>query len=345
LEEAAATKTKEETAAAAEITKEETAAAEKAKGAWVEPPDFQRRLVDDLRQYVAKLEEAATTKAVEETAAAAEKAKEAKDLRQYVAKLEEAAATKTKEETAAAAEQPKVLLYFATHGSEEHRAAMECQARLLAKTFKMARADVLVYIGSDDQTLNRTRWHQTMRRFPNPVYRLRFGDNPGKQAGAKKAAHMLFSRGWASGYDWVVRLNPDVFVHNESLLFGPMADEGTWAVLGFCCFPVGVKKDGCGVNTDIFAVRPSRISNDSFALDPTRGARVAEVQAGHVFGPLISNNRVRWLPNDAGVCHLQTQGAGIFHGLHNAKDMRTWEDKYLRLCYRQAHAKEKIIGH
>ena len=47
----------QETAAATKAIQETAAAAEKAKEAWVEPRDFQRRLADDLRQYVATLEE------------------------------------------------------------------------------------------------------------------------------------------------------------------------------------------------------------------------------------------------------------------------------------------------
>ena len=47
--------------------------------------------------------------------------------------------------------------------------------------------------------------------------------NPGYQDGAKYAMHVALTSGWFDAYEWVVRINPDVMVFDESRLTLAMA--------------------------------------------------------------------------------------------------------------------------
>ena len=58
-----------------------------------------------------------------------------------------------------------------------------------------------------------------------------------KQMGAILALSEAEARGWFDGYDWVVRLNPDVIVSEDRFLRTHMARDGIDAVLAFCGGP------------------------------------------------------------------------------------------------------------
>ena len=61
------------------------------------------------------------------------------------------------------------------------------------------------------------QWWRVVHKFPNGNKSIHFsGFNPGYQDGARYAMHALLSAGWARGYEWVVRINPDVLLLDEA---------------------------------------------------------------------------------------------------------------------------------
>ena len=215
-----------------------------------------------------------------------------------------------------------LLLYFATHGSESHLAAMRCQQKLAGKSSALLRdADVLVYLSSDRQH-DELGWRAVLSAMPNPTVRVGFDANPGKQLGAKKAMRELLYNRWAVGYKWVLRLNPDVFVHNATALAAAMRSSSCDAVLAPCCFPKERCQQhgctGCGVNTDLLALRPASL-NSTLAFAQWWRDESAETQAAREFRFLIGRNRVCWLSNDQGTCHLDDVRAGVQHAVGEFK--------------------------
>ena len=124
-----------------------------------------------------------------------------------------------------------------------------------------------------------------------------------KQMGAVVALSEADRRGWFRGYDWVVRLNPDVIVREDRFLHKSMADEGIDAVLAFCT------ATGGRIHTDFMVWRPAKVPPGAFVLPPnitTTCARSAqnrcnaEHRATRAFAPLIASGRYATLPQTYG---------------------------------------------
>ena len=58
--------------------------------------------------------------------------------------------------------------------------------------------------------------------------------NPGKGKGAMLPLQMAEREGWWSGYDWVIRLNPDVIIRSDAHLLPLFARSNVDAVFVSC---------------------------------------------------------------------------------------------------------------
>merc|ERR1719237_768947 len=86
---------------------------------------------------------------------------------------------------------------------------------------------------------------------------IHYGKNIGYHPGAMKAMDDGFQNGWFDGYDWLVRINPDVIIYDEIPMFSFMDRPDVSAVIAKCHYEWGEnKKYYWQINTDFFAVRP-----------------------------------------------------------------------------------------
>jgi len=105
----------------------------------------------------------------------------------------------------------RVLLYFTTFPKKQHLQIMtDCWPRLIQKSTLLRNADVLVFLGGKVSPSFLTEWTTTLQQLHINATLQYNPANPGYQKGAMKAAHALFQNGWWKGYDWIIRLNPDV---------------------------------------------------------------------------------------------------------------------------------------
>merc|ERR1719343_1122897 len=92
-----------------------------------------------------------------------------------------------------------------------------------------------------------------------------------------KAMHDAFSNDWFQGYDWVIRINPDVIIYDEGRLFSFMDMPNMSGIFVACCWgnfhykKWQFKKDSCSLSSDFFAVRPDKLSKDAWASYKTFG--------------------------------------------------------------------------
>lgn len=105
-----------------------------------------------------------------------------------------------------------------------------------------------------------------MQAFPNPIKKIIKGVNPGYQRGALQSIDQALQGGWFDGYDWVIRVNPDVLILNETPLLAMMGREPTYRGIfancnNFCEAPCS----GQRVHTDFFAFRPDYIPKNAFS--------------------------------------------------------------------------------
>lgn len=234
-----------------------------------------------------------------------------------------------------------VVLYVTTHGSEQHMTFLECQPQwFLAHSPRLSKADVILYVGQDNITDDmKDDYNRLLDKWPLRKKIIHFEANFGKQAGAMRAMHVGFSSGWFREYDWVIRVNPDVVIYDESQLFHLMEDTETQGIFVPCKFvdnnghPVPCEihsgcalpalrcsrnssQDPCPVgpfktHTDFFAVRPSFVPHDAFA--DWHEADYAEFQATRAFSDIYEAKADAYLEGAQNQFECRVKGGGVWH--------------------------------
>lgn len=198
-----------------------------------------------------------------------------------------------------------VLLYVTTHASTWHRECLRsCWPKLLAKRGLLRGAHVLIFSTGDPV-------HNAELLLPfakNPSVTVTNIDNPGYQEGANAAMAIGIQNGSFVGYDWIIRLNPDVFILDDSWIIQTMCEPDVDAIFVDC-------HDNCpGVNcsipniplfihTDFFIVRPYVLRPQGFSEKVFLRFSNAELTATYEFEDIMKSGKHRWLA-----------GAGPMHG-------------------------------
>ena len=207
----------------------------------------------------------------------------------------------------------RILIFFATAASESHAHYLRCWSRLLPQLpGSLANSDVLVYIGAELNTSEVDRWNAIVTSFSTNgrAARAEFGDSHPLQPGAMLPMHLALTRGWLRQYDWVLRLNPDVLVHDGSHLESAFRSLKWWAVLAFCNTTAFTN---CEVHTDAYAFRPSELDEQSHASWNSTG-RYESFACSSVFRRAIAESRVAWLTgNKLKYCRLSGAGGLVHH--------------------------------
>ena len=140
--------------------------------------------------------------------------------------------------------------------------------------------------------------------------------NPGYQEGAVLALVEGYRHGWFEGYDWVVRLNPDVLVRNDTFLLETMQDGGVAGIFVDCLdkpCPGGRKCVDRQIHTDFFAIRPGAVSRD-LILKLDNGH--AEAMATAAFSGIVKNGLDVWVPGTGphrGFCRVTGEFSPVIH--------------------------------
>lgn len=156
---------------------------------------------------------------------------------------------------------PKVLLYVTTHLSESHATFLQkCWPRLLKHSPLFRAADFRMFVTkANTASINTDFIYSIFSRVNN--FKIYFHEtNPGYQQGAMLAMEVAFDMHWFDGYDWVVRLNPDVLMRDDRVISREMRNASTVGVF-VDCHEVRCDSPECTrkkvVNTDFFCI-PSR---------------------------------------------------------------------------------------
>jgi len=212
----------------------------------------------------------------------------------------------------------RVLLYVTTAGSYQHMSFLECYPQYLEKQSEFTgMTDVLLQVaeekpGSDDR---HQRFQDLLNKWPVHGRQIRYTGNPGKQAGAMKAVHDALSNGWFKGYDWVIRINPDVIIWDSSRLLSLMKEERNWGVFVTCG---NIKKfGGLLTDTDFFAVRPEQVPANAFAdwEAYARMGKVAEAQATRAFQQIYKSGNYSWLKVKPSLINMKFECLMISNGV------------------------------
>ncbi|CAK0878006.1 unnamed protein product [Prorocentrum cordatum] len=209
-----------------------------------------------------------------------------------------------------------VVLYVTTHASDQHMSFLRCLPPLLRASPRLSEADVILYVGSDNLTDDRKRnITLLLEKWPLRNHIVHFGNNPGYQEGAMKAAHIGFSSGWFRGYDWVIRVNPVYVIYDDRAVWSRMEKAENWGVF-VACRQVCEDHSGCTPNkthTDFFAVRPSHVPQNAFADWRTAGN--AERQATAAFKAIYEAKADVYIPSHR-TEGCRVHGGGVWHSTH-----------------------------
>jgi len=97
-----------------------------------------------------------------------------------------------------------------------------------------------------------------------------------KQNGAMAALIDAAKNKWFHGYDWVIRLNPDVIVRNDTFILETIQDPSVTALLVDCYHDpkhlVTNPDEYSKIHTDFFAIKPSALPHDAFLVPKTKNA-------------------------------------------------------------------------
>lgn len=192
----------------------------------------------------------------------------------------------------------RVLLYFTTYPKQQHLNYMRtCWPRLL-RDFALSRSvDVLVFLAGKASEGFLAEWKEAVRRLPVNATFYYDSLNPGYQPGAMRAMHVLVQNNWGAGFDWVIRLNPDVLIYDDHYL-GSFLDNSQISAVFAACSPTFIETNskhalGNRIMTDFFAVRPHAIPRNAFSDWAT--APNAEFQATEVFGDIVRRGTCAYL--------------------------------------------------
>ena len=156
--------------------------------------------------------------------------------------------------------------------------------------------------------------------FGNGRVAVHEAPNPGRQAGAILAVAEGFKQGWFEEYDWVVRVNPDVLILNDTFIMAAMNDASIDGIFADCLdvpCPGGRRCRGRRIHTDFFAVRPRAVPvAKMLALNDT----YAEILATKAFSSIIEDGKDAWLPDTGphrGACRIRGVRTSVVHDHRN----------------------------
>lgn len=180
----------------------------------------------------------------------------------------------------------RVLTFITSHFSPDHiRCLQNRWPNVIAHSRLLQNSDFLVFAtGPTNQTLlkqifgNSTNLH--IHEEPNPGY----------QEGAILALKIAAERRWFAPYDWVIRLNPDVLILNDTDILSNIMNPNVDGIFIDCYN----NSPGILLHTDWFAFRPSALPNSTFL--ESNFSTNAETQFTYDMKPILDSKQFIWLP-------------------------------------------------
>jgi hypothetical protein len=211
---------------------------------------------------------------------------------------------------------PKILLYITTAASEVHMHFFRTLwPRLLQQSDLLSQTSVVVLSTGDpahDSEIFAVFAHK-------PAFALVHALNPGYQAGANLAMSVGVQLGIFDGYDWVIRLNPDVIIVNSSWISDTLRDSHVDAIFVDCrdrCRSGNCIDSQVIIHTDFFAVRPHLLRKDAFNNVTFARFGNAELTATFEFEHILQTGRHRWLPGSGPMnssCRVRGPTSPVIH--------------------------------
>ena len=178
------------------------------------------------------------------------------------------------------------MLFVTTHMSVQHIWHLKsCWPPALQNSVLFNTADVTVYLNPLEKE-RKEAMNILKHTFRDQNLTIHVRDNPGYQEGAMAALSDATREGWFSGYDWVIRVNPDVIIRD---------DPNATGLLINCRNSTNTRI--AKINTDFFAIKPELLPSDAF-LNPTRttGRDAEDSFTNDSREAILNKGNQQWIP-------------------------------------------------
>lgn len=235
----------------------------------------------------------------------------------------------------------KILLFLTTIFSEYHIQMFHCcWPKLLHQSKLLSKVHIAIFSNNETQIPAKEMEYTQQLFATNPTFTYLFpnasdldtiastrGSKIQFQVGANLGPKLAFqhNNSWFTKYDWIIRINPDVFIRQSDWLYRTMNDPQVDAIVVYC--------EPGKIHTDFFAVRPNVLKhhwpdiedspfshmqlNPQSKRRPNRTVWVNhETTAQYYFQPIMNQQRHAYLPNhdkSSGICRVRGQQSPIVH--------------------------------
>lgn len=156
-------------------------------------------------------------------------------------------------------------------------------------------ADVVVYLNPKEEE-RKEAMNILNNAFRDQNLTIHVRDNPGYQEGTMAALQDATQEGWFSGYDWVIRVNPDVIIRDDTFMVDVMEnDPNATGLLINCRKTTNTRIPK--IHTDFFAIKPEVLPSDAF-LNPT-GRDAEDSFTNDIREAILNKGNQRWIPGAA----------------------------------------------
>ena len=194
----------------------------------------------------------------------------------------------------------KLLIYMTTHLPDSHTAFLPCWKDAVERLTIFKYADLMIYTSTIP-----TREQLEFLPFSNVV--IKHYSNPGYHEGAVQAMVDPFLdnvTSWFDDYDWVIRVNMDVLIREDTWLIQTMLNPNIDLIVMDCW------AHGSPVHfqTDFFAFRPSAVDRE-LLLQTDRGH--AETHFTAAFRHMYDAGRSTFIPGAKNEIEAHCRIAGV----------------------------------
>jgi hypothetical protein len=197
----------------------------------------------------------------------------------------------------------KVMLFVTTQMSLQHIWFLKsCWPPALQNSVLLNTADVVAYLNPNKEE-RKEAMDILKHTFRDQNLTIHVRDNPGYQEGAMAALKDATREGWFSGYDWVIRVNPDVIIRNDTFIVDVMQNDPNATGLLINCLNFTNTND-LKIHTDFFAIKPGVLPSGAF-LNPAF-PNAERSFTNDIREAILNKGNHRWIPGahpvDEGIC-------------------------------------------
>lgn len=186
----------------------------------------------------------------------------------------------------------RTMLFITTHMSEQHSWFLEtCWPAALRNSLLLNTTDVFVYL-NPEHNRRQDALDILQETFKDQNIKIHVARDTGdRQSGAMAALTEATRRGWFQGYDWVIRVNPDVIIRNDTFLLNAMENDPDATGLLINCRG---KNKRPKIHTDFFAIKPEVLPPNAF-LNAT-GRDAEDSFTNDIYDAILKRGKHRLIP-------------------------------------------------